>query len=695
MTAESKVKYRFLQIGDSVWTEALDLSGVSWGDLDSDLIPVFRPDSIHKASGPEPDTCTFQVVAAAKGEPPGDGIYLADNLSAQADRRTHAGTTATMYYPATPTGFLAEFSLIKVMESDTTEKVDPVCCFCGVVTDMELSVDANGGDVWTITITEIARWHMSRIGVYGSAFWRWNQSDAKWNADTLPVFNEDSKPDQYSAVDGTELERLINSHLNTRDGVTSVNGAAIFAGFWRLGNVLNYLRREWGMADGNGAVQTVNYLSGDGEDPAWPAAAADGTWAFLFLQGSDDQILQDLALGGMSLAQAIDTIVTKAGHYEWCCVWDDAQSTYRLKIYDALAGNGETAVDYTRGTLGGSVGTTPPTCLEADLHWSWAKCATQVKALGAKRRFELTVDSGSGEGFFGGIMGGWTTAQETAYLAAKGPDDDDPDQKNPSPFQRYIIAGDLDWSAVFNHADFLSGRRRALPGLLCKAFASDEQATDEPQRLDIRAWRYIDAAWERAPQHVSVRAVEDGSLLVTGIDPDTGERWGYDPEGECAYDVRFTIAVEDDSRLTTSAAVTDKPSGWPTLEDVIDAHTFVYEAQAGAVIPTDSGGDPTIDAIAADTTKGSGASPNVLKSDQARLDALATRTLATRAHPFLSGRLTIKDCDWTIYPGQKIGNLTGGGARPTLALNAIVESIDYHLGEGQESMTLHLGGDTA
>lgn len=684
MANPEAVRYRWIQYGGA-WTEATVLSTVDWTNADADLIPVTVPLQVTKHGGPEPNEFTFQIWAASTQDvAPGTGVYGADNVVASSSRRPD-GTSGDCYYPMIDAAYpLKEFELIQLMDApDAASKGSGVSVFVGVVTELELTSTTDAGDMWTATVSEIARWHMGRIAVTGTALHRHSQGDNKWQADTLPVFNEEGKPDQHCTSDGTAQGRFINQDHNTIDGA-SAETPADFAGYWALGEVLNYLRREYnqtGAGEGNGSISTSEYLT-------WAEAAAGGTWDFLFALDTVDQIVKDLALGGMSLAEAIDQIVTKAGPYEWRCEWDAATSKYILAIYSGLTGDGASAKSYTRGTLGGSVGSTPPECDNVNLKWRWNEALTQVKPLGAKMRWEISADTGSGGSFQGGLAKGWTSAQETAYEGDKAAG-----EKYPSVFQRYIFADDINWETYFGHANFLSGHRRPLPKLLSAAFGSDGSASQQPVKLSILAWRYKGSAWEPAPDGVSVHIDSDGSILITGHAPEEPDRWGENGSGT-AYDIGITIAVEDDARLTSASAVTDKPTGWPTLEKAVDHNASQYEADSEAYLPVDGSNQPVLDNPSTARYHAGSGSPAVLKNDRDTLTKVAKRTLSAHSRPRLEGSIRVYALDWTIAPGQKVATLTGGGSRPSMTINAVVASIVYDMSEGNESMTLTFGGDT-
>lgn len=676
MSAVSAVRYRWLQTGGP-WTEATDLAEVEWTDIDADLVPVNCPLNVEKDSGPHPNALKFQIRAAGAVSPPGDGSYGADNIAAVATRRRPDGTTGDMYYPLVGSAnTLREFYLVQLMDAASNgaeDKAAGTSVFVGLVTEMELRSAARQGDVWDVEVSEIARWHMEKISVYGMALRRYSQADNKWQVNALPVFNAEGRPDQHLNDSGIQQERFLNENYNSVDGAPI--DAVFYAGYWRLGEMLNYLRREYNQAGGNGAISTANYL-------AWAEADPGVKWDFLFTDATsgDDQVAKEFALGGMTLAKAVDHIITRAGRFDWTCEWNPTTFKYDLLIFDSMAGDGATAKTYTRGTLAGDVGSTPPEILSMDLRYSWDRALTRIKPLGGKKRWEFTADTTAAT-----LKQGWTAAQKTAYDADKANG-----HKYPSVYGRYVVADAIDWSAVFGHANFLSGRRPVFPHILSTAQNADADAADVPTNLQIHVWRYKGETWEPAPDGVACHVKRlDGSIHITGQAKGEDCRWGENGT-DTAYPIRVTIAVEDDARLTSAAAVEDKPTGWPTIEACVDAHEYEYSERKGAYLPNDGSGHPVLDNPAA-----TGMLNAVLRNDQDRLTAAATRTLKAQSKPSLSGSLTIKELDWTLKPGQLVGALTGGGARGTITINAVIHAISYNMAEGQESMQLTLGGDSA
>jgi hypothetical protein len=211
--------------------------------------------------------------------------------------------------------------------------------------------------------------------------------------------------------------------------------------------------------------------------------------------------------------------------------------------------------------------------------------------------------------------------------------------------------------------------------------------------LSVLAWRYKDSAWEPAPDSVSVHLDADGAVLVQGHAEGEPDRWAENENSGAAYPIRVTVAVEEEYRLTSASAVTDKPTGWPDLESVLDGQAYKYEARKKAYLPVDADDEPVMD-DPDNTEILAPSSATEIASDQTGLTKAAKRTLLAASRPSLSGSIRVYALNWDLESGQFITSLTGGGSRPTLTINAVVQSITYDMTEGQESMTLTLGGGT-
>lgn len=678
MASLSRHKYYWIQTGGR-WTEDTDLGAVAWTDEDLDLAAPIAPESVTKQSGPDPSYMTLLVQASASDVDTSGTIFPPTPVKAATDRAPD-GTQREFVFPAKKTGdyALVPFTLVRLREADTnasTDKSSGVTRFVGIVTDYEYDLSA---ETCRVTVSEIARWHMGRIGLYGAYAFKVNAGSTVWIDDYLPVFNADGHADQYLDSDDARHGAFINHDRNSLDGV-AIDGTKPYAGYWRLSDIWDYLRECYALVGSPGAVHTDKYLIWEiANQPTWPGLpwlAADSA--------GNANMARNFAMGGLSLAEAIDQVVTKAGGYDWHCEWDDTEHKYRLCAWSAQTGNGDSQ-DYTRGQPGNEMGeSTVPEVTSGTLRVSVDDARTQVKALGARKRFEISVNTTDGH-----IEPGWTSAIQTTYNAAS--DADKASTKYQSVYQRFVIKDTIDWSAFFGSAYYFEGRRPWLPHLLSKVSAVDDSGVAAQARLRVTAWRYKSAAWEQMPDGVSVQLHKDGSIQFRGKAEGDDTRWLEQPASAGLYPVKITLAIEADERLsTTTDPLTDIPSGWPTLEKVIDNAAHQYEKRTAATLPTDGG------AVCMDDPDGVTAFNNVLKTDQAKLDAEAQRTLDALARPRMDGDINLHTLDWDAEPGMFVQTLIGGGTRPDIDVLAVAHEITYSgLATGSPAMKLTLGGDT-
>jgi len=690
------------------WTESSDLSKADWTEA-ANMVPV----DFHKREGPEPNT----LIVRATYDPGLSGPAYPSSVVRNGYERRPDGSDNDLVLPAVSvgnvTGGLPPFSLVRLYDVPAG-----ATRFVGIVTSFNWHFPPGQPEYCIITVAEIARWHMARIGVYGQRIWQHLQETSAWLTNTLPVYNEGDKPDQRWKDGGEGDDSADLSHvpplLNTLDGSQHTD-VKDWSGFWTYGDIWNALRREYnltgndadGYAQGNGAVSTSKYL-------VWPEAIVGGTAPgeptlerlFYDSTGADNKAL-DMALGGMSLCEAIDTIVTRAGGLSWACEWNDTKHKYDLYVFltsDTDASfDGTDAITLSRGALDASVGTSPPDVAGGSLTLDWNDARNSIKALGAKKRFEVTLSTADDTLNFG-----WTASQQAEYITelAAGRRT----ERFPDVFCTYRIAenatdNQVYWDPFFVDEDF-DGRRPILPEMLSRVLASDEAGTVRPVSVEIHVWRSKDGGSTWEPLHgVPVDVRPDGSIClgnearvkrsyVTDDDKTVTDIFTWDGSST-PYDIRVTIAVESTNRLTTATSPL-QASGraqpgtyWPTLEMVEDAgDRFRGDYRSQAILYSydadgEGGYEPRLNKDEGANTWGDheygSGTPEAIRNDQAALGAVAQRILDARARPRVHGELVIPPhgISWTLRPGDYIDKLTGGGGRPDVQLNAVVNGVSY------------------
>lgn len=691
--------YWYAQLGthgspaSQIWAEDTSLGSVSWTDIDDGSCLV---DSIKWGLGPNPDVAVLRIEASSAHVSGRvfDGVAV-ELLST----RRPDGTDGNMPVPAvnlSPNYQLKPFSLIRIVEAQNKASKPGTGIFVGIVTGYKFTSDGQN-EYCLVTVSEIARWHMERIGLYGGYCHEHQLNSALWDGTMLPVFNEDSRPNQWmdlqagSPVSWNAGKRFIAKDYNHSNGAAK-DTSLDYADYWKLGDIINYLRDQYnqsGSGLGESAVSTANYLN-------WPEAST-GTpvkWDFLFddAQGGDDNELMNFALGGLSLCEGIDEIVRKAGPYNWHCVWDDVNKYYTLTIFDARTGNGTTR-NLDRGALGGDIVTGTPAAhidvIGLDLEYSWEKARNTVIGLGQKAKYDVSFDNGSGSGYIGGLQKGWddsTGGDESAYDSATGADK--ASLKYAHVYRRFVFTKNISWTSFLPAADvFFGGPREPLPSLLSEVYAKTADGDYTKVKLRPLVYWDKDGTWTLAPDTVGVQLLPEGGVLISGSEG--GVRWA---KGKT---IRVTLAVEADGRQFASSTDTGNAAPkdhWPTLECVTDARDRMrYEAHSGAYLPVDSGNNPVFDNPNSLATLGSSGAPHVINDDQYRFEAEVQRTQIALSRPVVRGTILLHEPMTAWDAGDIIGNLTGGGNRDTIPLNAVISEITIADMSGKPHTIIEVG----
>jgi len=685
----SDCAYHWLEVSMRTWTEDTNLSAVAWVKQTSGAGYASVPQGVVRRPGPMPDLLTLTVH--------GDGgshtsrVFGENNVD-MIEERLADGTDGfddelLPVPPAYGTDY-KPFRMVRLMRADNADsEADGKCVFMGLVTGLTYDL---GSDTWTVIVSEIARWHMNKIPVRGEYIFKPEETgddQHEFIENTLPTFNPQGRPNQYYNDSDEAQNQFINCDFNAQwnpdadpQAYEQVTGGTGYARSWTYGSILNYLRDQYNQeADsspqtkGFGAISTNLYLD-------WEECSST-YWDFLNTDPDSEKPNRaaDLTIGGMSLAEVIDALVTRAGPYSWYCSWDEDQDKYVLHIYDTQEGETnqttqqKTNITLARGKPNADVSTSEPDVVGGQLSWSWDDSLTQIKALGAKKRLEISVDTTAGT-----LVQGWDASENATYRG----DGDKNTQKFQAFFQRFTIAKDIDWSTWFSTDAYYDGPREPLPYLLSTVKSPASDGSLHRTKINLLAWRYKDSAWEPAPDGVGCTIHPDGSIWLTGRAKDDSARWADD--GSSGYPIRVTLAVEMDERLTTSTSpIADSGvSDWPTIEGLADSPDNIYEARVLAYLPNDgaTGPQPVLDNPTSTDELGTATGPDIIRDDSESLEAEANRTLRIFAAPRLTGTVEvyyILEADWDYYPGVIIRELEGGGDREDMIINAVVNNIQF------------------
>jgi len=645
------------------------------------------PESVVMESGSEPGKMVFHVYADETLGP--QGVFPPIATSDMSIGIRCDGDEGFMALPAVAGAPLKPFTTIRLREADTPGDVSETnpYRFVGIVLNAQLDLAT---ETWTITALEIPRWRMSKYVVAG-LLWHDGNKAAEDNPVVfnryLPVFNEDGKNDMW--VDGAGDRQLQFYHGDSKLGLSYWGTAK-----WRLGDMLNYLRLLYWEIDPDTGL-TILGIQGMSTYMDWPVVTAV-THPFLFLQDEDDQVTSDMTLGGMTLLEAVDTIVRKAGGgAEWTMTFDYDTAAWQIGFYDR---HGLDNVTLARGSMGATIGE-PPEISSGTIEYDWTNAADRIKAYGRMEMHECAVafdPDGVMGGYFSDLVeGAWTAGNLVSYQAAELALADGADTDFPNVFSKFKFKETKNWSTAFGTLDATrQGQREILNNMLTRA----TMGTDEIQG---KVWRWLRTddgvpLFTSQPESVSLTINADGTFSVHGHRPKDAAIPGTEletqpkrprylcniPDDGSPWTVRpfiITLAVLGDKR-TLEENSADVPTDWPRhLEDAPDLSKSETHFRYRVLHFLDIAGNPVEDEPVTTAL----VSPEVenIKSNWHELTAIANRRAAYVRRPMGSGHLTLGgNLQWGVTPGMSIQTITGGGgspALPTLPLGILVQRVVF------------------
>lgn len=482
-----------------------------------------------------------------------------------------------------------------------------------------------------------------------------------FQAAALPVFNAGGAPDRCALAGWPPA---------------FAPPQAPWAARWKRGDVWNYLRRQFNAAPPAGLLSTAAYLE-------WPEAAPGGQFGFLFEAGGHADAAPELALGGLSLAAALQALLGAGGGapgLDWTL--EPAGDKARLVAFRADAPDeNRRALVLRRGAPGGELAAERPEVAGGAVTLDAGRMVTAARALGAPERYDATFDTLAGT-----LAPGWTAADQAAWLALP---EAERARAFPDVFARWTLPAGFDWTKVFaaagEEALFLEERGREFGALLLSADAAAPGAAGAPARLPLQVWRSTDggASWEPPPGGVAaaplagecgVRLSPAARQALVRAPGGAAAPWSWDGSAG-AWHLRVTASVAADRRPERLAAAS--PAGWPAGETLLVLPGCRCDARREAVIPAregqpSAGGEPAL--------FGHGA-PAALRDDGEQLAAAAARELADRARPALTAEVLVPGLRADVAPGDYLERLAGGGERPDLEVRAAVRRVEWRVAE--------------
>lgn len=702
MSNPSVAPFYYLETGP-LFEDTFTTLGGEWTPVYESACVV--PESVVMESGSEPGKMIFHVYADETLGPQGvfPPIATSDiSIGVRCD-----GDDGFMALPAVAGAPLKPFTTIRLREADTPADVSESnpYRFVGIVLNAQLDLAT---ETWMITALEIPRWRMSKYVVDGLLWHDSNKADVDNPVvfqKYLPVFNEDGKKDMW--VDGAGDRQLQFYHPDYRTGAATWGSA-----FWRLGDMLNYLRLlYWEIVPATG--KTILGIDGMSAYMDWPVVT-DVTHPFLFTQDANDQVMSDMALGGMTLLEAVDTIIRKAGDgVEWTMTFDYDTAAWQIGFYDR---HGLDDVTLSRGSMGATIGE-PPDISGGTVEYDWTNAADRIKVYGKMEMFEVAVaydpNNVMGGYFPDQVEAAWTPGNQLSYQTAELALAEGAETDFPNVFVKFKFKETKDWGAAFGTLDpTRQGQREILDQMLTKATTGNAE-------IQGKVWRWLRTddgvpLFTSQPETVSLTINPDGTFSVHGhrvkdtaipgteLDtqpkkprflcniPDDGSPWTVRP-------FIVTMAVLGDHR-TMMENTAEPPDDWPRhLEDAPDLNKSEEHFRYRVLHFLDIAANPTEDEPFSTAL----VSPLIenIHSNWHELLAVANRRAGYIRRPKGGGSITLGgNLQWGVTPGMSIQTITGGSgdpALPVLPLGILIQRVTFNglgtVGLMDRSQTLELG----
>jgi hypothetical protein len=544
---------------------------------------------------------------------------------------------------------------------------------------------------------------MGKMVVHGVIHsFRADSSDHVYLDKALPVFNIDGMKNQ-EMTDGNGVGQFEHPDY-------AVNGTE-YACYWRLGDILNYLRTLFTDSLYNHLL-TTPFLN-------WPEVTGD-QWHFLNVEDAKEQIVMNLPLGGMTLAQAIDVIVRKAGK-EWSCNWNSNSSIYDLEIFSVQDGIGE-QVSLDRGGIGTTLGSTPPAVIDGVVSYDWTGAASSMKIFTKPDEWEVSVaynpegllkDPVELTGYPHNIEPAWDRTKELDYKLTEIAGYEDAVSVFGNVFTRWKFSDGNEWTDAFGGSGVTPNTRTGPHEMLRTLLTKDSDGSP----MMGRVYRYKNGNLDPQPETVALKVNGDGTFSITGYSrldlpiPGTQSNPRY-PRWLCSG-VEFdaigtantsnsnwvprpfvlTIAVQADERYMGTAKDEALEGVWPEMEFSPDPIQDANAIRFAALHTVDASDVPTEDNPVTSKTVNTDA-PWYLHDITSTTEQAAEKALRELSRPIVAGELHLPNPNWSLRPGVQVTTISGGGtpSLPTLQVYGVVSKVMVTgMAEGQLMQTVTLG----
>jgi hypothetical protein len=693
----STAKYYYLQSAGA-WGDEFELSDSTvWTDLAIGSVVI--PDSLHLEQGQEPDKLIFNVMADSAYN--NSGIYPPIASATYDAAHRPDGTIGTMSFPVYEEDPLREFTIVRLMEGDgPTPVAEDTPIWIGIITGASLDLAT---ETWTVEAIDLVRWRLDCYIVKGVL---WNEYGVpfRYYPKLFTVFNSDGLEDcSISSITGLPYLLFDNAGQLNSSGLKIVK-------HWRLGDVLNYLRKCW-YSLYLATDKTVIGVNGISRFAEWPEVnAVEYPWLFTGLAASPN-VTADLVLGGLTVNEAIDTVITMAGG-GWAAR-HRANDRYEM-VFWPKAGSANCML--TRGKMGETPEDEEPDIVGGTVALDWSKVRSHTIVPGIIHAHEATIAYDpinlSGDLHPRIITKGWSDADEALYLIAESGAGFDPitlNSKYPDVYQKFIIDPDFNWDTAFYTDPPTTPSRKGKREFL--NMITKYKNTE----ITAKVWRWESGSFRPQPSTVSLQFNKDGSFQIMGFDPkdtplitsiaDGDPRFPRYCEPASIADAfrpfAITLCVAGDERAWGENEDIP-PSGYPnSLEDcatpikmqnssVKDVRHFLI-SEGGQMVATENGDTYGI------ADKGL-AAQSYVTDNRAELNAMATRRRDESLYPKATGFIKMRKFNWNFIPGLRLQYLEGGGVPflPTIQIGGMIRKVSFMglgLAGSETEQVLQLGDE--
>ena len=410
-----------------------------------------------------------------------------------------------------------------------------------------------------------------------------------WLKSGLAAFNVKGRPNRWTPIDETPVFCVPETDIPGEEDESEPTSAE----HWTLWHMFLYVRDVYD-----------SEIEFNGRKPAEDL----GSWRTWFEEinvsdlakerlSEDDIAPAELDITGRSFGECLDLIFARANNVGWGVIYSDDKPSIEVYAIDNLPESGiTTETERQYKIVPGVEGDVQ----SYDLGKEAGDRYSRAIVLGKPDRYQATFSTlNQYDSDYRAVID-WDSADQTTFVA--GAESDIKTARFPHVFLRYKVPEDFDWSELFDDVDgkpepaYFKKSRPFLSTLL-DIQANLYGTADQPVPLPIFIQRAIlDQTWFResdilppeiGAKHIEIldQVVGEGGLILSrnarGIaetywndsishdesDSDFAQAhagpwtWNGDRDDPTRYEMRFTVAVEADSRLYVVKSIGDGEEG--------------------------------------------------------------------------------------------------------------------------------------